>query len=239
MKTTQNAILRIALAIAAIAAISRFAGAQLLIDDFSTGAYQKTLTKGTDTNLQTGSMIAGSRQTGFVACSPASACKNANPFGQPSSFQIKPKTKTTPNALIFNSGYKSQAYLAVAYGYGSPMNLNLSTGYDRIRVTFDDADQTVNFNLLVFSNGGALYSQTGCNLADPGLLKSFTVDFPFSDFTPGGGTPGADFGGINYMYFLFDAAQGAYNGEDWAVTSFQAIPIGAPPADITCLGFGS
>jgi len=41
------------------------------------------------------------------------------------------------------------------------------------------------------------------------------------------------------MVFIFDEAQGAYSGEDWAVTSFQAIPIGAPAADVTCNGLGT
>ncbi|MGB7151365.1 MAG: hypothetical protein WBD45_19555, partial [Terriglobales bacterium] len=59
------------------------------------------------------------------------------------------------------------------------------------------------------------------------------------DFTPGGDTPGASFSGINYMEFLFDGAQGTLTGEDWAVTSLQAIPIGAPAANVTCNGLGT
>jgi len=230
MKHTRFA--KLAVAIVAIVTLSQLAVAQLVLDDFSTGFYQKTLKSRTDTNTQSGSRIGGSRETTFVACSPASACKTVNPFGQPSSFQIRAKTKTTPNALVFNSGYKADSYLDIGYGYGSSMTLNLASSYDRIRVSFDGADQVVNFNLLVFSNDAG-YSQTGCNLVFPGLLTPFTVDFPFSDFTPG-----ADFSDINYMVFLFDEAQGAYSGEDWAVTSFQAIPIGEPPADITCAGLG-
>ena len=239
MKTISNqALLKIALAAMAVVSVSRYAAAQWTLDDFSTGPYSKTLKKGEDNNHQSGSMVGGTRGTALVACSPSSACKNDNPFNQPSSFDIQPATKTTPSALVFNSGYKADSYLDISYGYGTPMTLDFS-GYDRIRINFDAVDQVVNFNLLVFSNGGALYSQTGCNLVDTGLLKSFSVDFPFADFTPGGHTPGADFTGINYMVFIFDEAQGAYSGEDWAVTSFQAIPVGAPPADITCNGLGT
>ena len=238
MKTTSNNTLaKMILAMAALFIIPQLAFSQLLLDDFSTGPYEKTLKSGTDTNSQSGSMIGGSRQTSFFACVPTN-CGKWNPFGQPSSFQVRAKTKTTPSALIFNGAYKSQADLAVSYGYSAPMTLDLST-YDRLRVTFDSADQAVNFNIIVWSNGGALYSQTGCWLSDPGLGTSFSVDFPFADFTPGGDTPGASFNGINYMEFLFDGAQGAYTGEDWAVTSFQAIPIGAPAATVTCYGLGT
>jgi hypothetical protein len=227
------------IALAAILATPRFASAQLVIDDFSTGNYQKTLEKGVDNNFQSGSMVGGSRETTFVACSTASACKTTNPFGQPSSFQIRPKTKSSPISLVFNSGYKAQSSLAVGYGFSAPMTLDLSSSYDRIRVYFDGADQVVNFNLTVWSTAGTLYSDIGCNLADPGLLTPFSVDFPFADFSPGHGTPGANFADITNMQFLFDGAQGAFAGEDWAVTLFEAVPIGAPPADITCTGFGS
>jgi hypothetical protein len=227
---------KIGLALVAVVTITQQSRAQLTVDDFSSGAYQKTLKSGSDNNFQFGGMVGGSRATTFVACSPASKCAVVNPFGQPSSFQIRPKTKTTPNVLIFNSGYKSEAFLAVGYGFSSPMSLDLSGSYDRIRVTFDGVDGAVNFNLTVWSNAGSVYSQLGCNFTDPSLQTAFTVDFPFAKFVPGGGSKGADFSGITNMQFLFDGAQGASAGEDWAVTSLQAIRIGAPAGDITCAG---
>jgi len=239
MKTTNNNTLaKMILAAAVLFIIPQLAFSQLLIDDFSTGPYQKSLKSGTDTNSQSGSMIGGSRETSFFACVKTD-CGKWNPFGQPSSFQIQPKTKTSPSALVFNGAYKSQAYLGVLYGFSAPMTLDLASSYDRLRVTFDSADQAVNFNIIVWSNGGSLYSQTGCWLSDPGAGTSFSVDFPFADFTPGGDTPGASFSGINYMEFLFDGAQGTLTGEDWAVTSLQAIPIGAPAANVTCNGLGT
>lgn len=238
MKTTNNnTMTKMIFAAAVLFIVPQMAFSQLLIDDFSTGPYQKAIKSGTDTNFQSGSMIGGSRETSFFACVPTN-CGKWNPFGQASSFEVRGKTKTTPSALIFNGAYKSQAYLGVLYGFSAPMTIDLSS-YDRFRVTFDSADQGVNFNIVVWSNGGALYSQTGCWLSDPGQGTSFSVDFPFADFTPGGGTPGASFSGINYMDFLFDAAQGTLTGEDWAVTSLQAIPIDAPPANVTCYGLGT
>ncbi len=240
MKTTgKNMLVKMFLVAVAVVAVSQLAFSQLTIDDFSTGPYSKSLKSGTDTNLQSGSMAGGSRETYFVACATKADCATINPFNQASSFDVQQKTKTSPNALVFNGAYKSDAYLGVLYGFSAPMTLDLSASYDRLRVTFDSADQGVNFNIVVWSNNGALYSQTGCWLSDPGLNTAFSVDFPFADFSPGTGTPGADFSDINYMDFLFDAAQGAYTGEDWAVTSIQAIPIGAPAATVTCDGLGS
>jgi hypothetical protein len=232
----KNVSYTIGLAFVAVAMITQLSRAQLTLDDFSSGPYQKTLKSGSDNNFQLGAMIGGSRETTFVACSPAPKCAVVNPFGQPSSFQIRSKTRTTPNVLIFNTGYKSEAFLAVGYGFSLPMRLDLSESYDRIRVTFDGVDGAVNFNLTVWSNAGSVYSQLGCNFTDPGSQTSFTVDFPFASFVPGGGSEGADFSGLTNMQFLFDGAQGAAAGEDWAVTSLQAIPIGAPAGDITCTG---
>jgi hypothetical protein len=220
-------------AIATLLSISKLAAAQLLLDDFSTGKYGKQLLSGSNTNSQTGSMIGGTRETVFFVCPPG-PCGAYNRFGQTGSFQVRAKTKTTPSALIYNSGYKVSPRLDVFYGSGAPMNLDLSTLYDRFRVTFDGSDLSVNFNIVAWT--GTLYSQTGCNI-DPSIT-SFTIDFPFANFAPGGGTPGADFGGVTLLDFIFQSGS-AIGGNDWAVTSFQAIPIGAPPADITCAGLGT
>lgn len=230
MKTIgKNALLRMAMAALAIVMVSQLAAAQLMLDDFSTGPYHKTLSGGYDGNIQFGSMAGGSRATNFYVPS------EYNPFGQPNSFRIRPATRTAPNALVFNAGYKSEAYLEVFYGYSAPMTLNLAPEYDRIRVKFDGTDQILNFIVTAFSNHGSMYSQIGCNLVAPAPVTPFTVDLPFSEFTPGSSTSRADFSDIDYLWFIFGKAQGEYNsGEDWAVTYFQAIPTGAPPADITC-----
>lgn len=227
-------IANLTLALAALLTLSTFASAQLLLDDFSTGSYQKTLKTGHDTNTQTGKMVGGSRETYYLSC-PDVGCAGGgvgdNPFDQPNSFQIKPKTKTTPSALIFNSGYKTYPVLSLAYGYGSPMTVDLSSSYDRVRLNFNGANQVINFNVLMFSSSG--YSQSGCNIVAPGFMTPFTIDFPFVDFTSG-----ADFSSVNYMVLEFDMGGGPNMQADFAVTSFEAIPIGAPPADITCLGLG-
>jgi hypothetical protein len=75
-------------------------------------------------------------------------------------------------------------------------------------------------------------------LSPPFYGAPYSVDFPFVDFTPGQGTPGADFSNITLIDFI-DQTEGALGAADWAITSFEAIPISAPPADVTCLGLGS
>jgi hypothetical protein len=202
------------------------ARAQLTLDDFSTGPYKKTLSSGQDINTQAGMMIGGNRQTVFTVCS-ANPCGAQNPFAQAASFQVRQKTKLTPSALIFSAGYKVAPRLEVAYGSVAPLNLDLGTNYDRIRVNFDGSDLFVNFNILVFT--GTSYSQTGCNLA--ASTNPVSIDFPFAYFTKG-----ADFTNISIIDFIFQTSS-AIGANDWAVTSFQAIPTGDPPAQITCYGF--
>lgn len=218
---------------AVLLALPQLAFSQLVLDDFSTGKYEKVLTSGSDLNTQSGSMIGGSRETEFLVCQPG-PCGAANPFGQGAAFQVRPATKLAPAALIQSAGYKVGPRLDVFYGSTTSMNLDLSSQYDRFRLTFDASDLSVNFNIVVWT--GTLYSQTGCNI-DPSIT-SFTIDFPFADFTAGQGTAGANFGDITLMDFIFQT-DSAIGGNDWAVTSFQAIPIGAPPADITCTGYGA
>jgi len=229
MKTTRFAFLS-AIAVTAIVSVSQHAAAQLVIDDFSSGFYGKTLSTGTATDTQTGTMAGGTRETDINVCVPASTCPSYNPFDQPNSYQIKKATKTTPAVLIFNTGYQSLADLQVFYGLGSPMNLDLSS-YDRIRVYFNGADQLVNLNLVVSTNGP--WSALGCNFTDPytSPISAFTVDLPFANFSSNGGA-GADFSDLTLMDFEFDASQGYATGEDWAVTSFQAVLGGT--ADVTC-----
>jgi hypothetical protein len=215
-------------------AATRYTAAQLLIDNFSTGAYQKTLITGEDSNTQPGKMWGHSRWTVYGSC-PNSNCSGGgvgdNPFGQPNSFEIKSGSSPSHGALIFNSGYKTYPYLALKYGYGKAMKEDLASTYDRIRVHFDGANQSINFNIQVFSNNGSLHSEIGCNLQSPGgFMTPFSADFPFKYFTPGTSTGGADFSGINYMIFELGESEGPNMEADYAVTSIKAIPKSDPPS---------
>lgn len=221
---------------------TQYAAAQLVLDDFSSGFYQETLKTGEDNNTQAGKMAGGSRTTVYGSC-PNKHCSGGglgdNPFDQPNSFEIRSGTATSPNALIFNSGYKTFPYLWLKYGYATPMNLDLASDYDRIRVNFDGANQSINFNIEVFSNAGSLYSEIGCNLVSPwGFMKPFSADFPFKNFIPGTGTPGADFKGVTNMIFEFGESEGPNMEADYAVTSIQAVPNSDRQAAITCGGRG-
>lgn len=226
-------LVKIGLAIAATLTVSQICMAQLVIDDFSTGPISKTMRAGSVTDTETGSMSGGSRVTEFLVCA-TSPCGASNPFSQPATFQVHAKTKSAPAALVQSAGYKVGPRIDVVYGSTASLNVDLSSSYDRFRLTFDGSDLSVNFNIVVWTGG--LYSQTGCNIAPS--ITSFTIDFPFIDFTPGGTTTGADFSDITLMDFIFQT-DSAIGGNSWAVTSFEAIPIGAPPADITCHGLGT
>ena len=198
--------------------------ANLILDDFSTGPYQKQLASGQDVAPQAGMMIGGERETVFTVCQ--GPCGAQNPFDQEAAFEIRPGS---PSALIYSAGYKVYPRLEVAYGVATPLQLDLGSNYNRIRVNFDGSDLVVNFNILVFT--GTDYSQTGCNLA--ASTNPVSIDFPFADFTVG-----ADFNNITAIDFIFQSGS-AVGANDWAVTSFEAVPTDAPPAEITCHGIGT
>jgi hypothetical protein len=109
----------------AASAISQTAAAQLVLDDFSTGAYKKQLASGTDVNVQTGSMIGGHRETAFLVCAPG-PCGLTNQFGQTGSIQVRPATKIAPAALIYSAGFKVSPRVDVVYGSAAPLNLALA-----------------------------------------------------------------------------------------------------------------
>ena len=82
-------------------------------------------------------------------------------------------------------------------------------------------------NINVFD--GTSYNSLGCNFTDPnGPQKPFAVDFPFANFSNGN----SGFGTVTAIGFEFDGAQGVYSGEDWGITSIQAVNGGT--ADVTC-----
>jgi hypothetical protein len=225
LKHTRSA--KALLLLAAFLALPLAASAQLMLDDFSSGSYKKQLSSGSDTNTQAGTMIGGKRLTVFSVCQ-SNPCGLQNMFGQTASFQIRSKTKIAPSVLIFSSGYYTSPRLDVEYGSAGPLQLDLSN-YDRLRVNFHGNDLVVNFNIVAFS--GTKYSQTGCNLT--ASTNQVSIDFPFAYFTSG-----ADFSNISAFDFIFQSGS-AVGAEDWAVTSFQAIPTGAPPAQVTCYGLGT
>jgi hypothetical protein len=225
----QKTFTLILLAVAALAGMPRMASAQptLTLDDFSTGTYQKTLKSGEDLNFQTGTMVGGQRETDFCVSRPCSG--QTNPFGQAGSFQIAPATNRTPSALIYSTGYKVLPRLVLVYGQSAALNLALAPTYDRLRLSFDGNNSVTNFLIYAFS-GNSNVSTLACHI--PFNPYPFTVDLPFADFKLDGGT-GTDFTNISAMSLVF-TQDFTVGGTDWAITSFAAIPTGAPPGNFIC-----
>ncbi len=207
-------------------ALPRGANAQLVLDDFSTGAYKVKQASGQDINTQSGLMVGGDRFTVFTVCPPG-PCGASNPFDQEALLQIRPGS---PSALIYSAGYKVAPRLDLQYGTFTPLQLNLGA-YDRFRVKFDASDLIVNFNIVVFTPSGWL--QTGCNLS--ASTNSVSIDFPFADFI---GPANPDFTNINAIDFIFQSGS-AMGTNNFAITSLEAVPPAAPPADVTCHGLGT
>jgi hypothetical protein len=217
---------RTALLIVATLGLPQLARSQnRTLDDFSTGPYSKQLTAGQDRATQAGAMEGGERLTVFLVCDTG-PCGPANPFSQVGSFEVRPANDPSPSALIYSAGYKAYPRLEMHYGAVTPLRLDLGTNYDRIRVNFDGSDGVVNFNIVVFSPSG--YSQIGCNL-EP-IASSVSIDFPFANFQGQ-----ADPTKIDVISFVFQSGT-AVGANDWAITSFEAVPTGAPAAPITCSG---
>jgi hypothetical protein len=234
MKTRINHAL---LALAITAMLHGIAGAQLLIDDFSSGPYKKTLptkTAVTDISVQKGKMLGGVRETQYLVCHQVPCNTAENEFGQTAGFQIRPsKNADVPSALIFSAGYKTFPRLDVFYGVNGdivPLHLNL-TPYDRLRVSFDGLNSVVNFNLQLYSPTGN--GQLGCNLSSPSSLP-FTVDFPLANFAS---PETIELSDITYMNMISQSGGvGDLGTMALAITRFEAVPATTPPASFTCLG---
>jgi hypothetical protein len=158
-----------------------------------------------------------------------------NQFGQPTQAQTVRKSSTNPTpALVWSNGYGNYSGLQVVYGEGvAPLDLDL-TQYNtdsngRIRFTFAGLQQELNFNVEVDNPG--LYFGCAINI-DPSNT-SFTVDFPFDQFT-GNPTGAPDWGDITAILFEFE---GGYAGApQLAVTDIEVIAAtsSTPPATWSC-----
>lgn len=222
------------LAVAALAGMAGIATAQVVVlDDFSTGPYQKTLTTGFDQSFQAGAMIkGGERFTTFFFCLTKTCAPQSNPYGQAGSFQISPATPTAHPALIYSAGYKATPELVVIYGQKADLNLKIpEPTYDRLRLSFDGNTGVTNF-LIYAASGSTNQSTLSCHIfPNP---NHFTVDLPYANFLWKSGA-GVDFSNVSAMSLVFtdDYITG---GNDWAITKFEAIPKGAPtpPGTVLC-----
>jgi hypothetical protein len=229
----QKMLSLIVLTVAVVVGMPRVATAQLpvLLDGFSTGLYQKTLTTGFDQNVQTGSMVGGERFTTFFFCLTTTCAPQANQFGQAGSFQIRPANPIANSALIYSAGYKARPELVVIYGQSAPLNLKKvpRPAYDRLRLSFDGNTGITNFLIYAWS-GNTNVSTLACHI--PFNPNPFTVDLPYDNFLWKAGT-GVDFSDISAMSLVF-TDDDITGGNDWAITTFEAIPTGAPQGHVIC-----
>jgi hypothetical protein len=235
-KLMKTRIQQILFVIAIATGCQRVAVAQLTIDDFSTGAYKKTLSSSSDDHTVTGTMIGGERKTYFRVCQRTACPVAENEFAQSATFQTRPGKKAgVPSSLIMSSGYKTFPLIQVFWGIDGqnnivPLHRDLRP-YDRLRVSFDGLNEVLNLNLQLYTPMGN--GQIGCNLLPVPPVQfgqpPYTVDFPLVDFTLVGGTT-IDFSDITYMDML------SFLGGSYAITKYEAVPASTPRASFTCTG---
>jgi hypothetical protein len=189
-----NTPLLTTLALAALAAgAPALAENRQLIDDFSTGHFQaKPIKKGSASSNQIGSMVGGSRSTTVTLCS--TDCSTDNPYAQTVAYSyVSNKAQAGDNAFVQAAGFKTHPRIDQGYG---PMHVNFSA-YDRVRLNFVGLSAPMNFNLLMFTDGGR--GQNGCNL--PELNQPFSVELPYSGFVQeNGGFMTSDITDLAFVY---------------------------------------
>lgn len=185
------------------------AQANIVIDDFTTGTYHKTITSGSVTEFQNGSMLGGDRY--------ANTMVESNVFG----LEIQTDIESGSYALSAQSGVNGMGSLG--YGFsnngGTPvnqdMNMNFS-GESQFKLNFLSSDAPGTYSISVrssSSNGGAFVT-----VAD--TFQGNSVNTPFMrtvDFSQFGGV---NFSDIDQVILKFDSATSG----DVALSSFQAVP---------------
>ena len=190
--------------------IATWAQSLPVIDDFTTGTYQKSLETGSDFNTQAGNplhMAGGARRTAFIVA--------GNQLHQTATMHF-----LNQGMLTVETGSRLFHRLEVAYGVdpytgaNKPLGLNL-TPYDRFRVHFDTNDLGLNFNIVVFFDNGSRYVSLGYNVNPNPSGLAFDQDFKFADFS---GVSGTDWAHVDYIVLVFQSAS-AVGGNDFAVKS--------------------
>jgi hypothetical protein len=208
---------RIAVSLFAFVALTAsLAKTQIVIDDFTLGAYQSpTYKSGTHGSSQNGNaehIIGGNRQASLMLCAPAD-CPIQNPFNQNASYAFKTKSTLGP-ALVLSAGYASAPRIDLYYGYGSPMSVNLSSA-DRIRFRYLGLSGEANMGMLLFTTASS-YGENACNL--PPYPGAFTVELPFSGFV------GTGFDPANVNFIRLWSQEGTVIGStEFAIVSIEAV----------------
>jgi hypothetical protein len=208
---------RITLSLFAFVALAAsFASAQIVIDDFTVGAYQspgyKSGAHGSTQNGNPAHIIGGNRQAGLLMCAPAD-CPVQNPFNQSASYAFKRKSNLG-HALVLSAGYGTGPRIDLYYGYGSPMSVNLSSA-DRIRIRYLGLTGESNMGMLLYTTTSS-YGENACNL--PPFPGAFTVELPFSGFV------GTGFDPANVNFIRLWSQEGTVIGStEFAFVSIEAV----------------
>lgn len=194
----------------------------LVIDDFSTGAINDSISTGSNvTHTAAASAVGGFRNVYHDVF-------DGNPLG------LSHSTIVATGPGIFASDSKTQvdAYTIIRYGSNASgifgafdMNLDFSS-FDRIRLNVLSNDQPSSIRIGVGNNTDGFRFQT-IALAGGAPLVPQTVDFLFSGFT--GGT--FNFGDVDRIQIDIDTNASG----DFVLDSVEAVP---EPASMIALGLG-
>ena len=190
-----------------------------VLDNVKTGGGRIQGTSGTPSVIQNGSGIIGGERSLTLVFGP-----NSDPFGQISTAQVRPSAdpKVVPPALIWSNGFDTVPGFYVEYfglNNDTPLNLNL-TDYDRLRVSFEGLSTGVVLVAEVWYGGSFQYfAPLSCGLT--ASTSAFTVDLPFSAFTPG--LAPITWNSLDGLLLQFSEGSSPLNSPNLAITGFSAL----------------
>jgi hypothetical protein len=204
----------------------------LVLDNFQTGAGKIAATSGTQSVTQPGAGIVGGGRYISIVYDPGASSQ----FGQPSTLQVRPSAdpKVLPPALIWSNGFDATPLIEVEYAgpnNDTPLGLNL-TNYDRFRFSFEGLSTGVVLVAGVWYGGSFQYDASlPCALT--ASSNSFTVDLPFSAFTPEQLVP-ITWSDLDQLTIEITEGTSPLNSPNLAITGFYALPATDPAGTITC-----
>jgi hypothetical protein len=189
------------------------ASAQLMLDDFTSGAYVKHLNTGLQQDqhyakLAHGSLLGAARQTNFSI--------GPNYYKQGATQSIG------KGIWILDAGFGTVGASDITYGVTlagveAPLSLDLS-GYSGFQLNFAGVASSEDLGVII-----AVFPHDGHSCAYGQVLPTYanpiSIDFPFSGFNTPGGLTQADASDIDYI--VIEAYGGGF--ASFGITSFQAV----------------
>lgn len=208
--------MKLSLLILALAFVAG-ARADVLIDDFSTGPFTDTFQYSDDNDVETGSMLGGSRYTYMIEL--------ANPYNTWATWQIDSPTP----GLFYGSGLGLRAATDETWGGYAGFTEDWSTlGATGFSVSWYGADQPLSAEVIVVSNSSTVVSTSTMSIA--ASSTPFTTTFGLGTFT----TP-IDLADVDKVGLLLNPGPGA----DFGIQSFSLVAPVPEPATLAALGLGS